>query len=41
MVTNWKTRHFVLSAGRIYYYEKDMDTFPFGDVMKVMSINFD
>jgi hypothetical protein len=39
LVTNWKTRFFVLSAGRVYYYEKEIDCFPYGDVLKVLLFN--
>lgn len=35
LVKNWQTRHFVLSAGRIYYFQEQSDRFPFGEGMKV------
>lgn len=37
MIKNWKRRFFVLNAGVITYYEKEISDFPFGDSMKVSS----
>jgi len=35
MIKNWKKRFFVLNAGVITYYEKEINEFPFGDSLKV------
>jgi hypothetical protein len=35
MIKNWKRRFFVLNAGVITYYEKELPDFPYGDSMKV------
>jgi len=34
MIKNWKKRFFVLNAGVITYYEKEINEFPFGDSLK-------
>jgi hypothetical protein len=35
MIKNWKKRFFVLNAGVITYYEKEISEFPYGDSLKV------
>ncbi len=40
MIKNWKKRFFVLNAGVITYYEKEINEFPFGDSLKVLDVSF-
>ncbi len=40
MIKNWKKRFFVLNAGVITYYEKEINEFPFGDSLKVLDFSF-
>jgi hypothetical protein len=40
MIKNWKRRFFVLNAGVITYYEKELPDFPYGDSMKVRDTQY-
>ena len=40
MIKNWKKRFFVLNAGVITYYEKEINEFPFGDSLKVKGFQY-
>jgi hypothetical protein len=37
---NWKSRFIVMDEGRIYYYEKELPDFPYGEILKgTMDLN--
>lgn len=40
LVKNWQKRFFVLSKGRIYYYTKSTESFPYGEDLKVGTPSF-
>lgn len=35
IVKNWQSRFFVMTKGKIAYYSKELDRFPYGDDLKV------
>lgn len=39
IVKNWKKRYFVLMAGKIQYYVRDLKDYPFGEELKVRPLN--